>query len=81
MLGKLGDPGRYQVAAFFYSDDNDDQVGDGGDEEDLGQCQDTVFHLAKKDLDDFFKPSTFRFPSIVQFLGGVLFIICMLSIV
>ena len=45
MLGKLGDPGRYQVAAFFYSDDNDDKVGndggDGGDEEDLGYLAST----------------------------------------
>ena len=40
MLGKLGDHGRYQVKAFFYSDNNHDNVdndgGDGGDEEDLG---------------------------------------------
>ena len=92
MLGKLGDPGRYQVKAFFYSDNNHDKVGndggdggDGGDEEDLGHLASTrtqYFILQRRISMNFSNHlHTFRFPSIFQFLGGVLFIICVLSIV
>ena len=86
MLGKLGDPGRYQVAAFVCSDNNEDKVGNGGgDEEDLGHLASTrtqYFILQRRISMNFSNHlHTFRFPSIFQFLGGVLFIICVLSIV